>query len=494
MISKKILAIAIVVALFGAASCRKQFDINQNPNVAQEVTPGLLLPTAQLAIGSAIGVDMNNNGSIWVQHWTQNPSASQYRTLEQYQPTASTYDRVWGLLYNSALPDLKKMEELAEAENLNQYRAISKILRAYSFQLITDAWGDAPYREALRGLPEDGGILNPNYDPQSLIYDSIIQLTKEGMALIDVDDANHPGADDLIYGGHMDVWEVFGNTLLLRMYMRLSEVNPGKAQAGVAEVFANGIGFLEEGLDAQINYGTAGGNQNPLAVEDRRLGQNQVASATSADSMNSNADPRRSKFYTTAASGIVIGLPQGLDSAQPGVTYTVPNPVTGANASVVDGASGQAASAAPVKLLTSYESYFLQAEAAARGWAPGNAKTLFESGIEANFDAYGLTPAQATTYITTARWGIYPAAGTVQQQIRHIITQKWFSMNGNQGFEAWTEWRRTGYPDFLVQSATSILGPGRFPVRFFYPDAEFSRNANFPGQKLIYDRVYWDVN
>ena len=377
---------------------------------------------------------------------------------------------------------------MAVEGNLTQYRAIAKILRAYSYQVVTDAWGDIPYTEATRG---DEGVINPHYDAQAVVYDSIIQLTRDGMALINIDDGNHPLGDDLIYGGHMDLWERFANTLLLKMYLRLSLVAPAKAQAGIADIYANGIGFLEEGEDAQISYSVTGGNQNPLAVEDRRLGQNQVASKTSGDTMNANSDPRRAAFYLTTAA--VIGLPQGLDSNEPGVTYTVPNPLTGANASVADGANGQIASAAPVKFLTSYESYFLQAEAVARGWATGDAADLFEQGIDASFNAYGLTAAQLTAYKGAAYWAQYPT-GTVAQQVRHIITQKWLSMNGNQGFEAWTEWRRTGYPDFLVQSNTSILGPGRFPARFFYPDVEFSRNANFPGQKLISDRVYWDVN
>lgn len=492
---KKVITLMIGATLIGVSSCRKQLDINTNPNVAQEVTPALLLPTAQLEIGSALGVVMNNNASIWVQYWTQSASANQYRTLEQYQPTASDYDRLWTLLYAGALPDLKRIDELAAESGQRQYQAISKILTAYTYQLITDAWGDVPLTEALRGQPEKGGILNPRFDPQSLVYDSIIQMAKDGRSLISIADPSHPTTDDLIYGGEMSYWGAFANTLLLRMYMRLSEVNPAKAQAGIAALATDSLGFLGDfAPDAQINYSTSAGNQNPLSTESRQLGQNQVASKTSADSLNSNNDPRRVAFYNTT-SGTVIGLPQGSPVAQTGVTYSLPNPgTTGASNALLTDPSGQDAATAPVKLLTTYESYFLQAEAAARGWMPGNAQLLFETGIKSNFETLGLSETQAESYIDSAYWGKYPTGGTVQQQIRHIITQKWFSMNGTQGFEAWTEWRRTGYPDFLVQSASSLIGAGRFPARFFYPDVEVSRNASFPGQRLIYDRVWWDVN
>ena len=78
-------------------------------------------------------------------------------------------------------------------------------------------------------------------------------------------------------------------------------------------------------------------------------------------------------------------------------------------------------------------------------------------------------------------------------KIRHIVTQKWFSMCGNQGFEAWTEWRRTGYPDFLIISVNSLIGTQR-PARFLYPTDEINLNSNFPGLQTVEKRVWWDVN
>jgi hypothetical protein len=67
-------------------------------------------------------------------------------------------------------------------------------------------------------------------------------------------------------------------------------------------------------------------------------------------------------------------------------------------------------------------------------------------------------------------------------------------MCGNQSVESWTEWRRTGYPDFFKVSVESEITPGAFPVRFPYPEGEQSNNLNFPGQKQITDKVWWDVN
>jgi hypothetical protein len=97
-----------------------------------------------------------------------------------------------------------------------------------------------------------------------------------------------------------------------------------------------------------------------------------------------------------------------------------------------------------------------------------------------------------STYLASAPAAQWPA-GT-QAQIRAIIIQKWLAMTGNQGFEAFTEWRRTNYPDFFTTSAASTIGAGRMPERLIYPNSEVTRNANFPGIALIYTKVWWDAN
>ncbi len=510
----KLLSIYIAAALLTLTTgCRKYLDVNQDPNIARDITPPLLLSSGQMNLAAALGVDFNINGSIWAQYWTQSPNSSQYKELEQYLPTASDYDREWGILYNGALADFKKMENIATEQNQKQYIAIAKLMEAYTFQLITDAWGDVPFSEALQGDPESGAVLAPKYDNQQAVYDGIINLINQAMPLIDPSDPAQPGTDDLVFGGDMSLWEKFGNTLKLRAYLRMSEVNPAKAQAGIAAM--GGASFLEGGEDAQVNFISTAGNQNPLYSEIVGLNytQNLVASATSVDSMRSNEDWRRFIVYTVPGSD-VVGLKQGNYNASTTSSLSYPSAVTGAQA------RNSASAEAPVKLLTGYESLFLQAEAAARGWlSGGDDKALYYDGLSASFADYApqftdlelvlsdspkvvLSASLAYQYyvdgdstlgIAPSYWGVYPSSGTVQEKIRHIVTQKWFAMNGTQGFEAWTEWRRTGYPDFFVYSATSIIGQV-FPARFLYPNTELTRNANFPGQKQVTTKVWWDAN
>lgn len=213
-----------------------------------------------------------------------------------------------------------------------------------------------------------------------------------------------------------------------------------------------------------------------------------MASNTAVNAYAANNDPRLKAFYTVNASGNVVGIPQGSYATQPAVAPTFPAPITGARFA---SATGTIAAAAPVKLISATESYFLQAEAVARGWASGDVRALFEAGIKASFDALGLSAADYEAYVAAAPAAQLPADAA--GQIRAIITQKYFALNGFQSFEAWTEWRRTGYPDFLVTSAASVLGSNALPARLLYPETEITRNANFPGVKGITDRVWWDV-
>lgn len=492
----------ILSAIGLSTGCRKYLDVNSNPNIATTTNPELLLPSAQVQIAVAMGVDLHTNGNFWSQYWTQSPSASQYKDLDQYQPTGNDYDREWAQFYSGALMDLKKLQQIAIQQQKPQYVAIAKLMTAYTFQVITDVWGDVPFTDALKGEISSGVVLSPKYDRQAMIYDSLLAMTDEGLALINTADTKKPTTDDLIFGGNMTTWRKFGNTLKLKLYMRLSEVNPAKAKAGI-EALVNGNNlFLGAAENAQVNFYSTSGNRNPLAGEITALNytQNQVASATAIENLMANDDPRIDVFYEPAFDGICndlgyIGLKQGDYNASASLRISAPGPITGGNADVSCTVSAVAARRAPVRLLMGYESLFLQAEAAARGYTTSGAPadSLFRSAVRANFVYLGLTAAAANTYMAGSTWGSYPTSGSVADQVKQIITQKWFSMTGIQGLEAWTEQRRTGYPNFFKPSVNSFLG-NDFPVRFPYPNTELTRNSNFPGQKRVTEKVYWDVN
>jgi len=473
-------AIALLVCFSLTIGCKKFLDVNENPNNPDQATPTLLLPTVEASIGQIVGNSFQVYGNFWAQYWTQNPSASQYRTIEQYRVTNTAFDRPWITIYRNALQNAQLIINDQSTPNSERTKGIAYILKAYTFQLATDAFGDIPLSEALRG----NEITSPRFESQKVVYDSIFHYIDQGRILLNSANTVSPGSQDMIFGGDVAQWNAFANTLQLRAYLRLSQVEPQRARDGVAALFASGATFLT--TDANINYIATGGNENPFYNESVGLGgtQNPVASATAVNAYKRNNDPRVFRFYDAVGTADTIAnIRQGSYASNANKPVSPPSALVGARA------SNTASATAPVKLISATESYFLQAEAVARGWAPGNVVTLFRSGITESFSALGIE-SQAAAYIASAPDAQLP--GNVNGNIAAIITQKYYAMNGFQGFEAWTEWRRTGYPNFLVTSAASTLGAGRMPLRFLYPNSEVTTNMNFPGSIPIYEPVWWD--
>ena len=151
----KIISILTLIALSTSfVGCKKFLDVNNNPNIANNPNVELVLPSAQVAIASVMGAPFQINGSFWAQHWTQSPLASQYKNFDQYQVSSDEYNRPWRNLYAGALTDLKYVYNKAKAEDKKQYMAISRLMSAYTFQVLTDAFGDIPFTEALKGKSE----------------------------------------------------------------------------------------------------------------------------------------------------------------------------------------------------------------------------------------------------------------------------------------------------------------------------------------------------
>lgn len=480
---KKYKLSGIATSLLFAATltgCSDFLDINENPNNPDSASPELLLPTVEASISQVVGNNFQVFGNFWAQYWTQNNTASQYKTYDQYNVVATTFDRSWSILYRNAL---NNAQIIINSEGYNAHRGVAYLLKAYSFQVATDAFGDIPVQEALQGAD----FRSPSYESQEAVYDAIFSYIDEGKALI-ATEGPAMGSQDMIFGGDIAKWEAFANTLSLRAYLRLSEIAPEKAKAGIEKLYQSNPTFLTE--DATITYTTTGGNENPLYNEMLGLGrtQNIVASGTSVKAFVKNNDPRVFAFYTPVSGQDTIAyLRQGGFDDIPKIAAATPSALVGALPANTNSAL------APAKLFSAAESYFLQAEAVLRGWASGSTeKNLYDAGVKASFEATGLSANEASTYLAQTSVA-YPSSGSTAAKLEAIITQKYFAMCGFQGFEAWTEWRRTGYPKFFVQSAGSVIGAGRMPTRMIYPDSEATSNDNFPGNVNIYDRVWWDV-
>jgi hypothetical protein len=431
-------------------------------------------------------------GGILSQYWTQGPTASQYLDYDKYIIDATDQDRPWQQMYSGALNDLKFVETRANAEKKPNYEAISLIMQAYIFQNMTDIYGDVPFSEALKGESANGGVTTPKFDKQQDIYKGIIAMVDKGLALLNPDDETVPGADDLIYGGDLDEWWKFGNTLKLKMYMRMSQADPAGAQAGIMGLDTSGAEFLDEGEDALVHFTTTKFNTNPLysAISGLNNTPNLIASKTSIDYLQNTNDERIDVFYIPNASGAHVGIAQGHGP-------NFPNPAAETSTKYSRPSPNVAGPEAPVIFMSAAESKFLQAEATARGWltSMGTDKDLYEEGVRASYSFWGLDP-DAADSVLNSTMGAYPAAATADEKARAIYIQKWVAMNSTQSIESWIEHRRVFARDanqFLKPSEESTLPANLLPARLSYPSVELTRNAaNVPNVKLT-DPVWWDA-
>lgn len=490
MKTSTIKSIILIVGLFFLSSCEKDYlDVNKNPNEPEQVEAKQILPAAIAHTAYVMGNEYQIIGGFWAQYWTQGPTGSQYSIYDQYLISNTTFDLPWTDLYSGPLADLQDIIRKTENGN-SKYAGVSCILQAYIYQVLTDLYGDIPFSQALQA---ESGVFTPAFDKQSDIYDGLIPLIDRGINLINsyAGDDLYPMDDDFIYHGDMSLWLKFANTLKLKIYMRQSEIRPSIAQAGIATISANGIGFLEETEDAEMPFSDVVFGQNPLYMQILALGSfNILASNSGLQYLISNNDPRVDVYYRPATSGDSAGLHQGINQGEGKLpNFGGPDVVSGWFSKpgfVIAGPES------PVVFMSAAESYFLQSEAVARGWITGDAKGLYESGITASFTRWGLNAADAVSYYSQPDID-FPLAGNLQDQIEAIITQKWVSMNGTQSSEAWTEWRRTGYPSFLIVSLISQIG-NEFPGILLYPNSEQTLNPNTLPQHNVRDKVWWDVN
>lgn len=486
-IKKTSLLVASVFVLF---SCSDYLDINSDPNNPTEVTPELLLPNAQNATAAKLNENMNQLGNLFVYNWANNiEEFIAYQDEMQYIVNSTFYDDIWDDLYIT-LANFNEIDKTT-AENYENYRAISKIMKSFYFQYLVDLYGDIPYSEALQRDAD----LTPAYDDSQEIYNDLIVQLNEAITLIKdaPATAKDPGSRDIMFGGDMDEWVKFANTVKLRILIRQSGL--AGRQSYIAEqmqvITAEGSGFITTDATSNPGYLISTGKMNPFFEE---FGTTLTGSPTQSNRatkgtqftveylINTN-DTRLGRIYAENPDGSFTGVNQGADDQ----LGTVVVPYSGIGPGLLKSFTQDA------MVMTAAESFFLQAEAVARGYLPGDAKSLYEAGITASYEYLGLTSSDAATYFSqsTNLVGWDASAGN---EIEAIITQKWIALNGINGIESWIEYTRTGFPSALPLSL--IASRPQRPVRLLYPNSEFVANsANVPPQTVdnaFNTKIFWD--
>ncbi len=438
-------------------SCDNKFEeINISPNQAEITDPNLLLSasiinTQNNIYGVFVGGDM---GLCWAQHW----SKVQYNDEEKYTPRRQVMNGLWDQLYINVINEANDVSLIAEKEGNTNLQAAGLIIKANAFQILTDVYGPIPFTEAINVK-----ITQPKYDPQEKVYEGIIGLLDKAEALL----ANGKGiitpTADLLFAGNTSRWRKFGNSLKLKALMRIS--NKKDVAAEISSLVSKGNLISSNAESAQLTYVMAQPDANPI-YETVVFGTRTEYKVSSVliDKLTTLADPRLSKFAKVNNAGLYVGNTPGLENSSnylgfssPGDFYLRPT--------------------LPGVFISYSQVELLLAEATLKGYLPGGltaAKERYIKGITANLQFNEVTNPEISTYTANTVLDFT----NVNDGLEKIGLQTWLSLYG-QGIEAWTEWRRTGFPKLLpVQNAAPNVQV--IPRRFYYSTDENSFNqANY---------------
>ena len=528
--SKYITIITMACALF-FASCSDEYmeNMNTDPSKAATIDPNAQLTTAQLqTYGDLSMMEIYRN---YHYAFTQQLMGCWNTTNYGGRHTLDNNEmsRIWTSFYTQSLKNIidaqYRTAEDAEKVNIN---SVLRIYRVYLMSIITDTYGDAPFSEAGLGFLE--GKFNPKYDKQEDIYNAFFLELEDAVNKIDPTKDKVTG--DLIYAGDVTKWQQLANSLRLRFAMRISNVNPTKAQTEFENALAaNGGVITDASSDALIKYMTIAFSFGQEAYSDYRgnslsqlLFGNDPANnpsylcSTFFNQLYNSGDPRTFKISRCYYDGLMSAtspdnrvditqemIEKGIDFSprNPGAYSWEPWP-TGYDSDIckelaVNNPSVTVTMAREVEpklannflksdnpgvVMTSAEVKFLMAEATVKKWNVGSvsAEDLYKQGVRAAMDF--LTDNYGCTATTDAEFEAFiQGRGTFghtdNQKLEAINTQAWILHFTNPA-ECWANVRRSGYPKLKSPAEYGfgqyLTGGTEIPVRLCYPVLESSYN------------------
>lgn len=469
--------ILILITLAFTISCSDFGDLNEDPKTATSVPPETLYANATREL-----VDLMTEPSVNVnifrfmaQSWTSTTYTDEpnYDLKVRDQPGSH-----WNRSYRDILKDLDESRKIinnsdnggiSPAVIQNQLASIS-ILEVFTYQVLVDTFGDVPFTEAL-----DINNVNPQYDDDAAIYSAISAKLNEAINNIDVS-AGSFGASDYLYGGDMEGFKKFANSIKLRMAVRIARVDAGTASTMASEAIASGV-FESNSDNANFQYLDGSPNANPVwaaLVESGR--QDFIPSDIVVNIMVGLDDPRTSVYFEDNLDAYKGGA---YGENAPYATHTHLGDVF--HQPDTEGV-----------LMDYPEVAFLLAEAEELGIAnpEGTPEENYNAAVTASFNYWGVNGADA--YLAQPDVAYATAASSWQET---IAVQKWIHLF-NRGFEAWTTYRLYDSPNLK----TTPFSKERSPRRYTYPNDEPSVNspgytaaASAIGGDEKSTRVFWDV-
>jgi hypothetical protein len=433
-------------------------------------------------------------------------TSADYFDSDQYLEIKSWSSVAWDRFYGTAAPQLFFVENLTAKNNMATENAIAKIWRVQLYHRITDYWGPIIYSQF------GNQQTSVAYDTQEFIYKDFIKTLDEAVNVLKQtkDNSGPFAASDLTYGGNVQKWLVFANSLRLRLALRMVYTDPALAKQEAEKAVADGIMLKNEDNAA---VATTLITRNPISTV-ISWGEFKM-SATIESILTGYNDPRLGVFFSKTSSGTYKGLRNGLprtERAIAGNVYSTPGPMY---SDVANGGTNPA-----IRVMSTAEVFFLRAEGALRGWnMGGTAESLYNEGIKASIkERTTASDNEIQAYIASSakpaaiqdKWNTpaasdlpvkYQSTAGFEAQLEQIITQKWIALYPD-GWEAWAERRRTGYPKGLpiVESLSPAVPVNQQMRRLTFAQSEITNNAEavraaqglLGGTDANATRLWWD--
>lgn len=504
---------SLAVALLPLAACDKGFEeMNVNPNASISVVPGYLFTNSQLST-----VNVNFTGAAYL---TIGGSMQHFATYKEVPAAGDKYFTYsystgsWDAFQGAAIQLAQVIDELEKSPLDVNKLAVARIWKSYLFHRLTDLYGDIPYTQASMAL-EDGNY-TPVYDTQEFIYNDLLAQLETAVNSFDPAQATFGNAD-LIYSGDITKWKKFAYSLMLRLGMRLTEVNPGLSETWVKKAIAGGV-ITSDGDIATIGYVDGSQTSSRNFIASGLLSTDYVSAGgdnveggkiakTLVDHLKTTGDPRLnvwsivwlqngSTFTADTSTALQQGMPNAAFNSLPANfnSFSEPNPATLLKYS------------APLIVLGPAEMHLLLAEANIRGWYNDvPAATSYASAVTSGMKQWSLFGSAGI--ISDSKIAKYLAdnpytGGSFEEQLEQISTQKWVTLFLEDEYEIFANWRRTGYPALTPTNYPGNLTGGKIPTRFVVPDSELIYNeenfyealARQGGTNTLSSIVWWDVD
>ncbi|WP_207513945.1 SusD/RagB family nutrient-binding outer membrane lipoprotein [Longitalea luteola] len=502
----------LFVLLVMTASCEKGLsDLNVNETNPTSLDPALLLNQAIINTSFPVKSLVFDVGIVQ-QMVTPNGGVLAGANFNQDSRDVTTQP-LWTAYYQSVIKNTYDALTRAKDNPLrsNMYN-MARIYQSYVFMILTDEYGDIPYTQGGAGLAER--IMFPAYDRQQDIYPKIIQELTEAAAALTPTATIESG--DVLYAGNVAKWKKFAYSLLLRAGMRLSKIDPAKAQSTVQAAVAGGV-ITDNTDNAYIRHDDnftqpIGGTLNGSEAANFYLTKPFV------DHLKSTNDPRLQSIAVryvgatsgagqTAAAGSTdpakqIGMPIGKDNGTIGAAATADGLASFYDYSQLD-RRRMVKISSPVFLVTAAQTNLLLAEARFRGWInTGTVAQYFSDGIKAHMDQMAFYDVNSAVSATDRDAYITANPVTAGNELKQINTQYWIASFLN-GPEAFANFRRSGYPELTPNPYGQPNNPdvpnGTFIRRLTYPTSELSVNTenvneaiSRQGPDRLSTRVWWD--